>query len=121
MSLTAATTATPASIWKSKTFTMLLISSLLLTIGNKMYEIVLPLIMYEITHSSVSMATMRTAELLPNFFFAVFIGVLVDRVNKKKWVVWMTGAQAFLLFSWYTFSKRTSIHCIFTTLSVFCL
>jgi MFS family permease len=112
MSLTAATTATPASIWKSKTFTMLLISSLLLTIGNKVYEIVLPLIMYEITHSSVSMATMRTAELLPNFFFAVFIGVLVDRVNKKKWVVWMTGAQAFLLF-FLVYLFKENIHTLY--------
>ncbi|MGC5325351.1 MFS transporter [Brevibacillus sp. SYSU BS000544] len=90
--------AKPESIWRSKTFTLLLTSSLLLTVGNKMYEIVLPLIMYELTHSSVTMASMRTAELLPNFFFAVFIGVLVDRVNKKKWVLGMVGTQALLLF-----------------------
>ncbi|WP_052947702.1 MFS transporter [Aneurinibacillus tyrosinisolvens] len=99
MSVSASTTVKPASIWRSKTFTMLLMSSFLLTVGNKIYEIVLPLIMYEITHSSVSMASMRTAELLPNLLFAVFIGVFVDRVNKKKWVLWMVGAQAVLLFA----------------------
>ncbi|WP_139490836.1 MFS transporter [Brevibacillus dissolubilis] len=86
------------SLWKSRPFMVLLISSLLLTIGNKIYEIILPLMMYEMTHSSVSMTNMRTAELLPNLLFAVFIGVLVDRVNKKRWVLWMIGAQAVLLF-----------------------
>ncbi|MBN6187980.1 MFS transporter [Aneurinibacillus sp. BA2021] len=95
----AANAAKPASIWRSKTFSILLTSSLFLTIGNKLYEIVLPLLMYELTHSSVPMATMRTAELLPNLLFAIFIGVIVDRVNKKKWVVSMVGAQVLLLFS----------------------
>jgi predicted MFS family arabinose efflux permease len=99
MSTHAASTAKPVSLWKSKTFGVLLASSLLLTIGNKIYEIVLPLIMYEITHSSVSMASMRTAELLPNLLFAAFIGVIVDRINKRKWVLSMIGAQAILLFS----------------------
>lgn len=87
-----------ATLWKSKTFAIMLTSSLLLSIGNKIYEIVLPLMMYELTHSSVTMASMRTAELLPNLLFAAFIGVIVDRVNKKKWVLGMIGTQALLLF-----------------------
>ncbi len=92
------TAAAPVSLWKSKTFTIMLASSLLLSIGNKIYEIVLPLMMYEMTHSSVSMASMRTAELLPNLLFAAVIGVIVDRVNKKNWVLGMIGSQALLLF-----------------------
>ncbi|WP_167568743.1 MFS transporter [Brevibacillus migulae] len=97
--LTGATpAAAPTSLWKSRTFAIMLASSLLLSIGNKIYEIVLPLMMYELTHSSVSMASMRTAELLPNLLFAAMIGVIVDRVNKKKWVLGMIGSQALLLF-----------------------
>ncbi|SFA88146.1 MULTISPECIES: MFS transporter [unclassified Bacillus (in: firmicutes)] len=83
---------------KNKSLTMLLLTSLVLTIGNKVYEIVLPLMMYHLTSSPIAMTTMRTAELLPNFLFGVFIGVLVDRVNKKKWVLTMTAIQAVLLF-----------------------
>lgn len=78
-------------------FTILLSSILFVSIGNKIYELVLPLLMYEMTHSSVSMANMRTAELLPNFFFAILIGILVDRANKKRWAMWMLGMQALLL------------------------
>ncbi|USG67420.1 MFS transporter [Brevibacillus ruminantium] len=95
---TTVSAAQPTSLWRSRPFTILLISALFLNIGNKVYEIVLPLIIYEITHhSSVAMTTMRTAELLPNLLFAVFIGVFVDRVNKKRWVLWMIGAQVILL------------------------
>lgn len=98
MQATTMTAAKPVSLRKSKPFLILLASALFLNIGNKVYEIVLPLIMYEITHhSSVAMTTMRTAELLPNLLFAVFIGVFVDRVNKKRWVIWMIGAQVLLL------------------------
>lgn len=86
------------STWRSNPLTMLLIASFLLTAGNKAYEIVLPLMMYDITHSSVAMATMKTAELLPNLLFGIVIGVIVDRVNKKSWVLWMVGVQAILLF-----------------------
>lgn len=86
------------SSWRSNPLTTLLIASFLLTVGNKAYEIVLPLMMYEITHSSVAMATMKTAELLPNLLFGIVIGVIVDRVKKKNWVLWMVGIQAILLF-----------------------
>ncbi|MDU2243595.1 MAG: MFS transporter, partial [Paenibacillus sp.] len=78
-------------------FSILLLGILLVSIGNKIYELVLPLLIYELTHSSVAMTTMRTAELLPNFFFAILIGILVDRVNQKNWALWMVGAQAALL------------------------
>lgn len=81
----------------SNHFAILLSSILFVSIGNKIYELVLPLLMYELTHSSVSMTTMRTAELLPNFFFAIIIGILVDRVSKKRWALWMLGLQAVLL------------------------
>lgn len=68
-----------------------------MNIGNKIYELVLPLLVYDLSHSSVSMAAMRTAELLPNFFFAILIGVIVDRVDRKRWALWMVGMQAGLL------------------------
>lgn len=82
---------------KERSFAILLASAFLLNIGNKIYELVLPLMMYEITHSSVAMASMRTAELLPNLLFGMLIGVVVDRVNKKRWVLLMILVQACLL------------------------
>lgn len=90
------------SIWKSRQFTLLISASLLLSIGNKIYELLLPLIMYDLSNgSSVVMTSMRTAELLPNLFFGIFIGVIVDRVNKKKWALLMIFIQAVVLFLMY--------------------
>lgn len=92
-----------------RSFAIILTSVVLLTFGGKLYEIILPLMIYDITHSSVAMSSMKTAELLPNFFFAIFIGVFVDRVNKKRWVLWMIGLQAFLLLS-FALLFRSGIH-----------
>lgn len=91
-----------ASIWDYKEFTFLLIASLLLSIGNKIYELLLPLIMYDLSGgSSIVMTSMRTAELLPNLFFGIIIGIIVDRVNKKKWAMWMIFIQAVVLIGMY--------------------
>ncbi|RNB87501.1 MFS transporter [Brevibacillus fluminis] len=91
--------AAKAATGKERSFAILLASAFLLNIGNKIYELVLPLMMYDITHSSVAMASMRTAELLPNLLFGMLIGVVVDRVNKKRWVLLMIAVQACLLLS----------------------
>ncbi|WP_251551895.1 MFS transporter [Neobacillus muris] len=85
------------SIWKNKSFAILVISTFLISVANKIYELLLPLIIYELTHSPVAVSSMRTAELLPNLLFGIFIGVIVDRVQKRKWAMWMVGGQALLL------------------------
>ena len=98
------------TIWKNIPFVILISTGFLLSIGNKIYELVLPLIIYEISnHSSVAVSSMRTAELLPNFLFAVFIGVIVDRLNKRKWALWMIGMQALLLFL-LAYLVQTEVH-----------
>ncbi len=73
------------TVWKNKNFLILFFAGAILSLGNRVYELALPLILYELTHSSVAMSTMRAIEFLPNLFLAMFIGVLVDRANKKVW------------------------------------
>jgi predicted MFS family arabinose efflux permease len=64
--------------------------------------------MLDITHSAVAMTSMRTAELIPNMLFGVFIGVIVDRVDQKRWVLWMVGVQSALLFLLVSLFKMES-------------
>ncbi|MEK5028582.1 MFS transporter [Paenibacillus sp. FSL M7-1046] len=73
------------SIWRSPAFMILLGTGAIMALGNKIYELALPLILYDLTKSSVVMSTMRGIEYLPNLLLAMFIGVLVDRVHKKRW------------------------------------
>ncbi|HYK71943.1 MAG TPA: MFS transporter [Pseudoneobacillus sp.] len=103
----------PFGLVKNKSFSILVASTFLLSIANKIYELLLPLIMYELTHSTIVVSTMRTAELLPNLLFGIFIGVIVDRVNKKRWVLWMIGSQAVLLFA-MAYLIKTNTNLLFT-------
>ncbi len=103
------------SIWKYRNFTFLLSASLLLSIGNKIYELLLPLIMYDLSGGSpIVMTSMRTAELLPNLFFGIFVGVVVDRVDKKKWALTMILLQAaFLAILYFMFGAEFETHALF--------
>ncbi|MCQ6265113.1 MFS transporter [Fictibacillus sp. WQ 8-8] len=85
-------------LWKNKNFMLLFITGLIFSVGGKIYELALPLILYDFTHSSVAMSNMRAIEFLPNLLLAMFIGVLVDRVNKKHWSLWTIGIQSVVLF-----------------------
>lgn len=89
------------SIWQNKNFVILLTSGLLIGFGGRVYELALPLIIYELSQSSVAMGTMRAIEFLPNMLFAMVIGVFVDRVDKKKWMITMVSLQMLVLFTLY--------------------
>lgn len=94
---------TPAnqSIWRNRPFLILFFTSAFLACGAKVYELALPLILYDMTQSPVTMTTMKSIEFLPNLLLAMFIGVLVDRFSKKRWSQWMVFGQMMLLFMLY--------------------
>ncbi|MBB3110300.1 hypothetical protein FHS18_002367 [Paenibacillus phyllosphaerae] len=94
------------TLWTNANFILLLLAGEILAVGNKIYELALPLILYEQTHSSVAMSTMRGIEFLPNLLFAAFIGVLVDRVRKKAWSLWAVALQIVILVGLYMGAAR---------------
>ncbi|MFS1517259.1 MFS transporter [Bacillus sp. SCS-151] len=87
-----------SSLWMNKNFVILFITGSIIAFGSKVYELALPLILYTLTASSVAMSTMRAIEFLPNLLLAMFIGVIVDRVNKKRWSLWAIFLQIVVLF-----------------------
>lgn len=80
-----------SSIWRNRSFQVLFSSALLVAFSAQIYNLALPLLVYELTESAQMMGWMRAVEFLPNLLLALFIGVWVDRVNKKRW------SQAMLL------------------------
>ncbi|MGE5702179.1 MAG: MFS transporter [Clostridia bacterium] len=90
-----------ASVWTNRNFLILFITGIIIDFGSKVYELALPLILYEWTHSIGTMGTMRAIEFLPNLLFAMFIGVFVDRANKKKWIQMTVIVQTVLLLGLY--------------------
>ncbi|MCG9577847.1 MFS transporter [Vibrio tubiashii] len=79
------------SIWRNRPFQILFSSALFVAFSAQIYNLALPLLVYELTQSSKMMGWMRAVEFLPNLLLALFIGVVVDRVDKKRW------SQAMLL------------------------
>ncbi|OGT73717.1 MAG: hypothetical protein A3H44_09375 [Gammaproteobacteria bacterium RIFCSPLOWO2_02_FULL_57_10] len=89
------------SIWQHRNFVILVSTGFLLSFGARVYELALPLIIYELTQSSVAMGIMRAIQFLPIFLFGMIIGVFVDRADKKRWMLTMVSAQTVLLFALY--------------------
>ena len=86
-----------ASIWKNKRFLILFSSAFFVAFGAKIYDLALPLLVYELTQSAQMMGWMRAVEFLPNLLLALFIGVWVDRFNKKRWSQCMLLGQIAML------------------------
>ena len=89
------------SIWKSSSFIVLFSTAFFVAFGTKIYDLALPLLVYELTESSEMMGWMRAVEFLPNLLLALFIGVWVDRFNKKQWSQCMLIGQAAVLVASY--------------------
>lgn len=85
------------SILKSSSFIVLFSTAFFVAFGTKIYDLALPLLVYELTESSEMMGWMRAVEFLPNLLLALFIGVWVDRFNKKQWSQCMLIGQAAVL------------------------
>tara|TARA_R110002167_G_scaffold89012_4_gene239970 strand:- start:7037 stop:8245 length:1209 start_codon:yes stop_codon:yes gene_type:complete len=93
------------SIWQHRNFVVLIFTGFLLSFGSRVYELALPLIIYELTQSSTAMGTMRALQFLPILLFGLFIGVFVDRADKKRWMLMSVGLQMILLFSLFIYSQ----------------
>ena len=85
------------SIWKNSSFIVLFSTAFFVAFGTKIYDLALPLLVYELTQSSEMMGWMRAVEFLPNLLLALFIGVWVDKFNKKQWSQCMLLGQVLVL------------------------
>ncbi len=84
---------TGPSIWKNPAFSVLFSTALFAAFSSKIYDLALPLLVFDLTRSAQWMGWMRAVEFLPNLLLALFIGVWVDKSNKKRWSQWMLIGQ----------------------------
>ncbi|MBD8036080.1 MFS transporter [Solibacillus sp. A46] len=76
------------NLLKNPNFQKLYVISLLVNISMTTFSFILPLILYEYTKSAIAMSTMRLMDFLPNVLLGMFIGVLVDRMNRRLTMLW---------------------------------
>ena len=92
------------SLWGHSQFRRIFVSTASFTLGTQIYQLGMPLILYELTKSAAAMTAMRAVELMPNLLLALFIGVWVDRIDRGRWarlaitgMVVLIGSQAYML------------------------
>ena len=92
------------ALWGHSQFRRIFVSTASFTLGTQIYQLGMPLILYELTKSAAAMTAMRAVELMPNLLLAMFIGVWVDRIDRGLWarlaitgMVVLIGSQAYML------------------------
>ena len=89
-------------------------------IGTWMTRVATSWLVYRLTGSALLLGTVSFAGQIPTFLFAPFAGVLVDRVNRRKLLVWtqvLAGIQSLALAA-LTLARIITIHEIIA-LSIF--
>lgn len=71
------------SIWTQKRFLAYASGLAIDRLGNAAYALVLPLLVYSLTQSVLNMATMAVSQFLPRALFSIFVGALVDKMNRR--------------------------------------
>jgi MFS family permease len=69
------------------------------TLGSSFTGFALPLLIYNLTGSSLNLALTVTATVLPYLLFGLVIGAWVDRVNRKRLMVVTDLARALVIAS----------------------
>jgi MFS family permease len=80
-------------------------------IGTWMTRVATSWLVYRLTQSALLLGTVGFAGQIPTFLFAPFAGVLVDRIDRRKVLLW-TQALAMvqsLALAWLTLSHRITI------------
>lgn len=66
-------------------------------LGDGLYQIILPLLAVQLTDSPSRVATLSVMASLPWLLFALQAGSIVDRFDRHKVMLWVTGGRMFLL------------------------
>ncbi|MCR6111835.1 MFS transporter [Bacillus sp. A301a_S52] len=72
------------SVWLEKNFLLLFFGIFLSNLTFHFFTLAIPIMIYNMTQSTLAMSSMRAMEFLPNLLLGMFIGVLFDRYNKKR-------------------------------------
>jgi MFS family permease len=81
----------------SRPFVAYLGSSFISQSGDKLYAFALPWVAYELTHSAFVLGTLYATEVIPVLLFGAFIGVYVDRMDRRRVLLGADLLRAVLL------------------------
>lgn len=81
-------------------------------IGTWMTRVATSWLVYRLTKSALLLGTVSFAGQIPTFLLAPLAGVMVDRMDRRKVLIWTQSAAMLqsLLMAWLTLSHRINIH-----------
>ncbi len=90
------------TLWTSLDFVGLAGASLVVGLGYQVYSLDFPLLVNTLSHRSpVAIGALQGVEFLPNLFLAMLIGVVVDRVSRRRFILTATALRAAVLLGIY--------------------
>lgn len=84
-------------LFANKQFIRLLVGYFLSGLGDQIYFVAVPLMVYTMTHSSIAAGTTTAMEFLPTAIFGLFVGVLIDKYSRKRIMVGGLMTQGILI------------------------
>jgi MFS family permease len=93
-----------STIWRKGDFVRLWLAQAISLLGDKIFALALPLLVYDLTHSVSQMSFVFAAEMLPYLFFSVGGGVLSDIWGRKLSLVfgnWLAAVPLAAIFVLY--------------------
>lgn len=92
---------------KNKQFLTVWLGTLFTTLADRVFLIVLPIWLYEISKSGKVVALGTTAETIATLIFCFLGGVLIDRSKKKNLLIWFNFLASFVLIGLLILEKVT--------------
>jgi MFS family permease len=86
-------------LWRNPAFAVFWSARTISSAGTGITMVVLPVLVYGMTHSPAAVASLAAIEALPYLGLGLFAGALSDRVDRRKIMVVCDVGAAFLLFS----------------------
>jgi MFS family permease len=84
-------------LWRNRAFVVLLSARTISFTGTGITTVVLPVLVYGMTHSPAWVASLGLIDFLPYLGFGLLAGAVADRMNRKKIMVGCDVTAAFLL------------------------
>jgi Transmembrane secretion effector len=83
----------------TSSFWRFFLGQLISNLGSSFTTFAFPLVVYQLTHSAVNLAISAAADFLPYLLFGLFIGVWVDRLDRRRLMIVINWINAGLIVS----------------------
>lgn len=113
-----------SGVWRRRSFIRLWAAQSISLIGDQIYLIALPLLVYDLTRSGSQMSVVYAVQMLPFLFFSVLGGVLSDKWGHRPALTWgnvLAGAPLACVFLLHLFGNLQVWHVYVSSFALSCL